>query len=259
MAARAMWKGVIRFGEVSVPVKLYAAVQDRSVHFRLLHGADHAPIKQALVNPETEEVVAFQDARRAFLTPEHDLVVLRDEDLESLKPKASRDIRILQFLPPQAIDHRWYLRPYYLGPEEGAAKAWFALIAALADAELEGLAHWVMRNKAYVGALRLQGGYPLLISLRHAEEVVAIEELEAPAGAELDKRELGMAQQLMEMLAADFDPADYQDAYRARVQKLIEAKARGGQLRAPPAPKRRRAEELSDALEASLRQERKRA
>jgi DNA end-binding protein Ku len=254
-----MWKAVVRFGEQRVPVKLYAAVEERDVHFRLLHRADHAPVKQALVNPETGKVVEYKDARRAFVTPEGDLVMLKDEEFTAVEPPESREIRIVEFLPPQAIDHRWYLRPYYLGPDEGGSKAYYALADALARTEREGLAHWVMRKKAYVGALRLHGGFPTLIALRHAEEVVALEDLEAPQGPMLDKKELGMAQQLMNMLAGDFEPAAYHDEYRARVEQLVETKRYGGKVRTLRPHRVKPPEDLARALEASLKQERKRA
>jgi len=259
MPARAMWKGVVRFADVRVPVKLYAAVEDQVVHFRLLHASDHAPVKQALVNPHSEAVVPYGEARRAYVTEEKDLVMLSDADLATLEPEPSRDIEILQFLPSQAIDHRWYRRPYYLGPDDGGKEAFFALTEALATTGREGLARWVMRKKAYVGALRLHAGYPMLVALRHAEEIVAVEDLETPAGRPPDERELAMARQLIDMLAADFEPAEYHDEYRARVQELIATKARGDRVAAPPVPKPRPQEDLTRALQASLKQERKRA
>lgn len=258
MAARAIWKGVIHFGSEEVPVKLYSAIEDRSVHFRLLHEPDRVPVKQELVNPETGETVEYGEARRGFVTDEGDLVILEPEDLESLEPEGSREIEILRFLPPEVIDHRWYLRPYYLGPD-GPDEPYFALLAALERSGREGLARWTMRKKEYVGALRLHRGYPMLITLRNEEQVVPVDALEAPKGPELDEKELGMASQLMEMLAASFDASDYHDEYRARVEELIEAKARGGTVRAKRKRKAPRYEDLSGALRASLEKERIRA
>ncbi|HEY0634550.1 MAG TPA: Ku protein, partial [Gammaproteobacteria bacterium] len=171
MTIRAMWKGVIRFGERAVPVKLYSALEDRAVHFRLLHRQDLAPVRQALVNPDTDEVVPFDATGRAYITESGDRVLLKREELEALVPETSRDITVLGFLPRQAIDHRWYDRPYYLGPD-GASAQFFALADALEELQVEGLAHWVMRNKDYVGALQLYQGYPLLMSLHHTEEIV---------------------------------------------------------------------------------------
>lgn len=259
MAARAMWKGIVCFGDVRVPVKLYAAVQDRSVHFRLLHEKDHAPVRQAMVNPETDEEVPYDDTRRAYVSETRDLVVLDEEDLETVEPEASREIRILQFVAPSLIDHRWYRRPYYLGPDDGAEEAWRALAAALARQELEGLARWTMRRKEYVGALRLHAGCPMLVSLRHAEEIVSLAGLDVPAGRDLDERELAMARQLVDMLAANFEPEAWQDEYRQRVEQLIATKASGGKVKSMPRRQARRSEDLTAALQASLKQERKRA
>lgn len=259
MAARAMWKGVIRFGDHRVPVKLYAAVAGRGVHFRLLHRKDHAPVRQAMVNPQTDEVVPFDEVRRAYITAERDVVILDEDDLEALAPEPSRDIELLQLLPPKQIDHRWYLRPYYLGPDDRAETAYGTFTEALGNSGREALVRWVMRGKRYLGALRLEAGYPMLISLRHAEEVVSSETLEPPGGAELSNKELAMAEQLMDMLAGPFEPAEYQDEYRNRVEALIDDKASGKRLRKAPARKARATEDLSGALEKSLAEVRKRA
>ncbi|MGQ9427224.1 non-homologous end joining protein Ku [Gilvimarinus sp. F26214L] len=259
MAARAMWKAVLHVGDARIPVKLYSALQDRSVHFRLLHARDHAPVRQHMVNPETDEIVPYDNVRRGYVTPEGDLVMLSQDELDQLEPDASRDIEVLHFFPGSAIDHRWYRRPYYLGPD-GSVGKYAALVRALEDSGREGLARWTMRKKAYVGALRLHQGYPMLMALRSAEEVISLESIETPSGAELDDRELNMAQQLIDMLAADFTPEEYTDEYRERVVELIQTKASGGKVatfrpRRKPAP----SEDLSKALQASLDMEKKRA
>lgn len=258
MAAQTMWKGAVRFGSVRVPVKLYAAVQDRDVHFRLLHRKDKVPVRQAMVDEERDEVVPYAEARRAYTTEDGDLVILNREDMDALEPEPSRDIEVLEFLPPAVIDHRWYLRPYYLGPD-GSPGAYAALIEALERSGREGLVRWVMRKKDYVGALRLHQGYPMLISLRRAEEVMSVEELEAPKGRQLDKKELSMAHQLIEMLEAPFEPREYRDEYRERVLDLIETKRRGGSVKVVPLRRAEPSEDLSKALEASLQQERRSA
>jgi len=252
MAARAMWKGVIRFGEVNVPVKLYAGIEDRDVHFRMLHRKDKFPVKQAMVNPETGETVPYAETKRAFVTDEGDLVMLERDELDALEPEKSRDIDILHFLPKHEIDHRWYDRPYYLGPD-GASDDYFALAAGLESAGMEGVAHWVMRNKEYIGALRVHRGYPMLMSLRHAEEVIPVEALDAPTGKPLDKRELSMARQLIGMLEAKFEPGEYRDEYRERVLEMLEAKQAGRRVKVVPFRRREASEDLAAALEASLR------
>jgi DNA end-binding protein Ku len=259
MGARAMWKGVVRLADARIPIKLYAAVEDQDVHFRLLHGADRSPIKQVLVDRATDRAVPYRDVKRAFQSA-GELVLLRDDELESLEPPASRDIDILQLLPEGALDHRWYVRPYYLGPDEAGTEGYLALAEALAAGGHEALTRWTMRKKEYVGALRSHLGYLVLIALRHAEEVVSVADLGVSPGAQLDERELEMARRLVDMLAGDFRPEEYADEYRARLRELIWRKARGEVVEIGPRLRRREAEpDLTAALEASLEQERKRA
>ena len=259
MNVRAMWKGIVRFGRTRVPVKLYAAVQDRSVHFRLLHAKDHVPVKQVMVATGSDDVVPYDRARRAFVTEAKDLVILDDDDLDAIEPEPSRDIEIVQWLPPEEIDHRFYLRPYLLGPDQGAAKDYAALVALLERTGREGLARWVMRKKDYAGALRSHDGHLLLMSLRWADEVVSSGDLDPPEGPPLADKELDMARQLIDMLADDFDPRAYRDEYRDRVEELIETKRGGGEVDVERPSRPEPTDDLTDALEASLRKESGRA
>jgi DNA end-binding protein Ku len=251
MAARSIWKAHIRFGAVDVPVKLYSAVQDRTVHFRLLDAKRHEPVKQHMVNPDTGKVVESGDIRRAYQTDEGDLVILDAEELEELNPKPSRDIEITRFVPPEQITHQWYDRPYYLGPDDDD-EGYFALAAALRKRGVEGVARWTMRNKEYVGALLAEGDYLMLITLRRAGEVVPASALPAPTGRALDEREVGMARQLIAAMEDPFDIAAYHDEYRERVVELMEAKAAGKVVKFPRARVRKTDVDLADVLEASL-------
>jgi DNA end-binding protein Ku len=253
MAARAIWKGRIRFGDVDVPVKLYSAVKSTGgVHFRLLHEKDLVPVEQQMVNPATGKVVAYEDVRRAYPTEDGRLVMLDEEELAELEPEASRDIEITRFVDPAVITHQWYDRPYYLGPDDSDAD-YFALAEALRSQQKEGVARWVMRNKEYVGALRLEDEHLMLMTLRHAGEVVPASALKAPGGRELDKREIQMAKQLVSALEGDLDLESYRDEYRERVMELVEAKASGKVLKFPKAPaKKKKEDSLSAMLEKSL-------
>lgn len=252
MAARAIWKGVVNIGTLRVPVKLYSAIQDRKVHFRLLHKTDHQPVKQRLVSAETDEEVEYQSVRKAFPITRGRLVLLESEELEKLEPDDSRDIALTRFVDPAEIDHRWYDRAYYLGPD-GDQKAYFAAAAALERKKKEGVARWVMRDKEYIGALRAENGYLILITLRHADEIIAADALRPPEGRELQQRELDMAAQLLSALSGKFDPSQYRDEYRARVMELIEAKAAGHKPKVVAfRPKKQKDDQLADTLEASL-------
>jgi DNA end-binding protein Ku len=252
MAARAIWKGVLHLGTTAVPVKLYSAVQDRSIHFRLLHKTDKAPVKQELVSSDSGESVEYKQVRKAFPVTRGQMVVLESEELESLRPKESRDIAVTRFVDPHDIDHRWYERAYYLGPD-GDTKAYFAAAAALERKNKQGVARWVMRDRDYVGALLAEDGYLMLITLRHAEEIIAADALTPPGGRPLQKREVEMAEQLISALHGEFEPTKFRDEYRARVMELVEAKAEGGKPKLKVfRPKKQKEEQLADALEASL-------
>jgi DNA end-binding protein Ku len=259
MAARAMWKAVIRCGELQVPVKLYSAIEDRDIHFRILSRKDSRPVQQAMVNPETGEIVPRAETRRAYVAENGDRVLLEASELAALEPEPSREIDVVAFLPPGEIDHRWYDRPYYLGPD-GDSAAYLAFAEAIEKSSLEGLARWVMRGRAHVGALGLHLGYPVLMSLRHAGEVVPVASLEAPGGSALNPRELDMARQLVGMLAAELELSEYQDQYRERVLELLESKAKGGpRLELVTKSKKKSSDDLGRALQASLKAVRKSA
>jgi DNA end-binding protein Ku len=251
MAARAIWKARILIGEEELPVKLYSAVQDRAVHFRLLHEKDLKPVRQKMVNPDTGRVVEFEDVRRAFATESGDLVMLDEEELAELEPAESRDITVTRFVPYGVISHQWYDRPYFLGPDDDA-ESYFALAAALRKQEREGVARWVMRKKEYVGALRVEGDHLMLMTLRHAGEVVSASSLPKPGGRALDKREVQMATQLVKALEDDLDMSAYSDEYRERVAELVAAKAEGKVLKFPEAPRKDTDASLAEMLEKSL-------
>jgi DNA end-binding protein Ku len=252
MAARAIWKGVLHVGTTAVPVKLYSAVQDRSIRFRLLHKTDKAPVKQELVSSDSGEAVEYKEVRKAFPLTRGTMVVLESEELESLQPKDSRDIALTRFVDAHEIDHRWYERAYYLGPD-GDAKAYFAVAAALENKAKQGVARWVMRDREYIGALVPDKGYLMLITLRHAEEIIAADALTPPGGRPLQKREIEMAEQLITALHGEFEPTKFRDEYRARVMELVEAKAEGGKPKLKVfRPKKQKEEQLADALAASL-------
>jgi DNA end-binding protein Ku len=257
--ARAIWKGVIQFGTHEVPVKLYSAVSDRSVRFRLLHKTDKQPVKQKLFSSASGEPVEYSEVRKAYPLTRGRMVVIEDEELESLEPEDSRDIEITRFVNPAEVDHRLYERAYYLGPD-GNTKAYFAAAAALEKKGKEGIARWVMRDREYIGALRAEDGYLALVTLRHADEVIDAEALKPPGGRELSKREMDMAKQLVTALHGEFEPAKYRDQYRARVMELVEAKAEGGgkvKLKTFR-PRAQKEEKVADALEASLAEVKKR-
>lgn len=253
-AARAIWKGIVTIGTLKVPVKLYSAVTERTVHFRLLHKTDLAPVKQQLFDAESGEAVESAAVKKAFPVSRGRVVVLEQEELESLEPKDSRDIEVSRFVDPSDMDPRFYDRSYYLGPDSDSA-SYFAAVEALQKKKKEGIAQWTMRKKSYIGALRAEGDYLILITLRHAEEIISADALQAPSGRPLQAREMAMAGQLLEALAGTFDPNEYRDEYRARVMDLVETKAKGRKPKVTKFRAKKTTDEdaLTGALAASLK------
>ena len=253
MPARAIWKGVLHIGPEKLAVKLYSAVQDRSVHFHILESKTGQPVKQIMIDPDSGKEIAKGEIQRGVEIEPGTFVVLNPEEQKQLEPEPSRDIQVLSFIAPKKINDQWYERPYYLGPDEDDSGAYFALAQALADNQREGLASWVMRNKRYTGALRANDGYLMLVTLRHAEEVLSAQQLPKPAGRPLDEREIKMAQQLVSVLEAPFQAEDFRDEYRDRVMQFIEAKAKGRSPKLTVVKKKPATTSLLDALSASLK------
>src|SRR6185295_6658533 len=257
MAARAIWKGELKLGSTRIPVKLYSGVVDRTVRFHILDDKHLMRVKQHMVSPDSGEEVAKEEIQKGYEIEPGKFVVITDEELVELEPKPSREIEIAEFVPPEAISQQWYERPYYLGPD-GDVKNDVALADALKNRNREGIAHWVMRNKAYVGALRAEGDYLVLVTLRNAEEVISAKDLPPPAGRAPTQKELNMAKQLVELLEEDqFNAKDYKDEYRERVMEFIEKKARGKAPRLQAVKSKRKVSALDSVLEKSLRTLRK--
>jgi DNA end-binding protein Ku len=250
MAARAIWKGELKLNSSKLPVKLYSAIEDKTVRFHILDSG-RKRVKQHMVEPETGADVPDTEIRKGYEVEPGRFVILEESDLESLKPKASRDIEISSFVPIDAIAQQYYERPYYLGPD-GDEKDYFALAEALESQQREGIAHWTMRNKKYTGALGAQNGYLVLSTLRNAEEVVSAAQLPKPAGSPPTRKEIELAKHLVSMLEGEFNPAEFKNEYRERVMEFIQKKAKGHAPRLSAVKTKRKTTSLDSALSKSI-------
>jgi DNA end-binding protein Ku len=250
MSARAIWKGELKIGSASLPVKLYSAVEDRKIRFHVLQSKTKERVKQQIVTDEKQKV-GKEEIRKGYEIEPGTFVVLETAELDALKPKESRTILFPRFIPVDALGLEWYERPYYLGPD-GNEDDYFALASALNKREVLGIAQWAMRGKAYVGALRAEGDYLVLIKLRYSEEVLSARDLPAPGGRDLSEKELKMAEELVNALDGKFQPKDFRDEYRERLAEFLEAKAKGKHPRLPQIKERRAAGSLDQQLAKSL-------
>jgi DNA end-binding protein Ku len=234
MAGRTIWKGELKVGSTTLPIKLYAAIQDRNVHFHVLRGKTKSRVKQQMATDD-KEPLPKQQIRKGYEIEPGRFVIVEEQELQQLKPKESRIISFSRFVPVGELGNEWYERPYYLGPDGAGSEAerYFALAEAIGKKNLAGVAHWTMRGKSYVGALRVEKGYLMLIKLRYSEEILPADELPAPGGRPLEAKELQMAEELIGALEGKFEPEQFRDEYRGRVMKFVEAKAKGKHPRLP--------------------------
>src|SRR5579871_5650799 len=235
--ARAIWSGAISFGLVNVPVKLYTATSPKTVRFHQLSAKTGARIKQKRVDSSTGEEVAYEDIVKGYeITPDR-YVMIEPDELEALDPKATRTIDIEEFVDQADIDPIYYDHNYYLAPTAGGAKAYRLLLDAMREAGKVGIGRVVLRSKQQLAALRPTGDALALTTMLWGDEVLSpdrLDELEAVEDAEASDRELKMAEQLIESLSAQWDPAAFRDEYRERVLDLIERKAAGEEIVVQP-------------------------
>ena len=254
---RAIWSGSVSFGLVSVPVKLYSALDRKTVRFHQLSGKTGVRVAQKRVDPQSGEEVPYADIVRGFEIAPDRYVVIEPGELEALEPKKTKTIEIEDFVELSQIDPVFYDHPYYMVPGPGGAKSYRLLLEAMAETGKVGIARVVIRSKEQLVALRPMGDVLVMETMIFADEVRVperLEEISETAELETTKRELDIAKQLVQSLAGEFDPGKYSDTYREAVLALIERKAQGKKIAVQPATEEiaTPVPDLMGALKASL-------
>ena len=253
---RSIWTGAISFGLVTVPVKLYSAVQRKSVRFHQLNGKTGVRIQQKRVDPTTGEEVPYEEIVKGYEIAPDQYVLIEPEELEALDPKKTKTIEISDFVDLDAIDPIFYDHPYYLAPAAGGAKPYRLLYEAMVESRKVAIAKVVIRQKENLVAVRpMEGGVLGMSTMIFADEVVPPDRLDdLPDEVETKKQEVEMARMLIDSLASDFEPEKYQDTYREEVLALIERKAEGKEIAVQPVTEEeaKPVPDLMAALKASL-------
>jgi len=253
---RSIWTGAISFGLVTVPVKLYSAVQRKSVRFHQLSGKSGVRIAQKRVDPTTGDEVAYEDIVKGYEIAPDQYVRIEPAELESLDPKKTKTIEITDFVALDEIDPIFYDHPYYLAPAAGGAKPYRLLYEAMLETRRVAIAKVVIRQKENLVAIRpMEGGVLGMSTMVFADEVVPPDRLDdLPGDVEATPQEVEMAKLLIDQLAADFEPEKYADTYREDVLALIERKAAGKEIAVQPAleEEAKPVPDLMAALKASL-------
>ena len=256
--ARAMWKGAIQFGLVTIPVKLYVATESRAgVSFNMLHASDLSRIQMKIYCPVEDEVIARSDTVKGFEYAPGDYVVVTDEDLESLPLKTVRSIEIEQFVESAEAETntRFVKQAYYIEPDKIGRKAFGLLKSVLRDKGLTAICKVVIKDREALAALDPFENTMVLSTLYWPDEIRGLGELDLPEEEpEIKPAEKAMAEQLIGAMTGAFDPGQYRDEYRTALMQIIDSKVQGRAFVATPA-----AEETSNlvdlmaALEASVR------
>jgi DNA end-binding protein Ku len=231
-AVRAIWKGAVSFGLVSVPVKLYAATESHDVSFRQVHAKDGGRIKYQRVCSIDGEEVPYADIAKGYETEDGEMVILSDEDMAELPSTSSREIAVEKFVPSDQIDPMLFEKSYYLEPEKSGAKAYALLRQALLDADRMAVVTVALRQRTTVAVLRVRDDVIVLQTMMWPDEV-RTPDFKVEAG-DVKPNEAKMATMLVETLAGDFDPSEFEDDYAEAVETLVKTKIEGGEVKRTP-------------------------
>jgi DNA end-binding protein Ku len=253
--ARSIWKGVVSFGMVSIPVRLFAATEDKDVSFHQLHKEDHSRIRYKKWCPEDDEEVPQDEIVRAYEVAKDKYVELTDEDLDKLPLPSKHTIELSAFVQADEIDPIYYQKTYYLEPEETGRKPYALLVKVLESKGATGVAKIALRNKEHLCALRPVEGSLILETLHYPDEIREHEE--NPPKVAVNEREVAMAGSLVDALTEPFDPSKYHDNYREAVLELIESKTEGREVVEPEGSEPGKVTDLMAALRASVESARK--
>lgn len=254
---RAMWSGVISFGLVNIPVRLFTAVNQKTVRFNQIDSRTGSRVRQKLVSEADGQEVSRDQIVKGYEIRPGDYVLIDEEELAALDPEAAHTIDIEEFVELDQIDPVFFDRAYWLGPDRGAPKPYALLADALASAGKVGIARFVMRSKQYLAAIRAVDGVLVMSTMNWPDEIndpSSISDLDGVADVEVNAKEQALAAQLIESLSADFEPEKYHDTHRERVLALIDQKAAGATPVVTSASGEASAEvvDLMAALEASV-------
>jgi DNA end-binding protein Ku len=250
---RSMWKGAISFGLVMIPIKLYAATEQKDIAFRQVHREDGGRIRFRRVCSIDGEEVPYEDVAKGYELPTGEMVVLTDEDMADLPLPTTRSIEVLHFLPAEQLDPILLNRSYFCEPEAAGARAYVLLRDALDRSGKVALAMVALRQRESLATLRTRDGLLVLETLLWPDEVRVPDFPFLDDDVEVRSQELKMASSLIDSMTVDFDPDEYHDRYREALQELVNAKVEGRELVAPEAAAEpAETTSLADALRASL-------
>lgn len=251
---RALWSGSISFGLINIPVRMFSGSRTHEgIDLDMLHAEDHSPIRYAKVCREDGEEVPWDEIVKGYEYRDGDYVVLTKADFEKADIKKTKTIDIQQFVEESEIDGRFFEKPYYLEPDEGAHKAYALLRQSLQKSKRVALVKFVIREREHIGIIKPVGRALMLIQMRYLADLRDSADLKFPTDKGVTNAELEMAEQLIKQQTKPFAPEDFHDTYTEELEEIIKAKAKGKKPKPQgKAPKQTEAKDLMAALKASL-------
>ncbi len=253
--ARSMWKGSLAFGLVNIPVELYSATRDHRPKFRLLHAKDEEPVRSERVCEKEGKPVGWEDLVKGSEYAKGQFVVLTKDDFKTAALEKTKTIDILDFVDPKEIDERYFETPYYLQAGKGADRAYVLLREAIRASGKIGVAKIILRDAQHLAAVEAIGDALVLTMMRFSDELADLKEFNFPHKAEIRPAEMKMAQQLIDNLVSEWDPAKYTDEYKENLLRVINAKLKGKKpklIDEDTSPKQAEVVDLMARLRASL-------
>ena len=248
----AAWKGYLTFGLVTIPIYLTPAARSERISFNQLHSVCNSRIKQPTYCPTCEKFVDRSEIIKGYEHEKDQYLLFSKEELEEIEPESAQTMEILSFVKAEEIDPVYFESSYYAFPEEAGARGYNLLLDAMRKTGYSGIAKVTMHGREHIVIIRARDKGFTLHTMFYQNEVRAEDEIEKPTKAEVKEAEFKLAIQLIETLAAPFEPEQFSDTYREQVERLIEAKAHGKKLTVMPRRKPEAEPDLMKALQISL-------
>lgn len=230
---RAIWKGAVSFGLVNVPVRLYSATENHDVQFRQVHRTDGGRIRYKRFCSVDGEEVAYDDIAKGYETEDGEMVVLTDEEMAGLPTRSSKEISVEKFVPEDQIDPMLLEKSYYLEPDKSATKPYVLLREALEAQGQMAVVTVSIRTRMTMAVLRVREGVIVMQTMMWPDEIRSPDFAAVDEAGEASEKEMAMARLLIDELAGDYDPDEFEDDYAVAVENLVKAKIEGGEVRAP--------------------------
>ena len=248
-----LWSGYLTFGLISMPIRLYSGARSEQVSFHMLHRDDLSRIKQQLYCPVDDRVVDRSEIVKGYEYRKGEYVVVEPEEIKKIEPRTAKTMEILEFVKAEDIDPIYFESSYYLMPEEAGRRPYALLQKALEETGYIGIAKLTMHNREYTVFLRPHEGGIMLHTMYYQDEIRTVEHF-GETDQQLKPAEVKVANQLVQALAADWEPEKYHDTFQDNIKKLIKARLEGGELEEVEKPRPKPVVDLMSALKQSLAQ-----